>query len=80
MFWGVFGYGGSCSRHRRARHWLADLPLRERVTRLVFHTAGFQLEHDRLHGRRHVLGLRHRLRCRQPVHGLLRLEVSGSPR
>ena len=29
MFWGVFGYGGSCSRHRPARYRLADLPFRE---------------------------------------------------
>ena len=29
MFWGVFGYGGSRSRHRPARRRLADLPFRE---------------------------------------------------
>ena len=71
-------FGGCCGmvalscRHRLARHRLADLSLREPV---VLHSARFELEHDRLHRRRHVLGLRHRVRRGQPVHRLLRLAV-----
>ncbi len=56
------------------------------VGSLIFHFASSSLgwyftplasnwEHDRLHGRHHVLGLRRRVRRRQPVHRLLRLAV-----